>query len=372
MSETINTHQNNGVGRAGLFAAEKIEELLHFDESLSTRISEIEAGLSPNGHSPNGMIEDALSSDGDAQERFIDEYKWALSIAIFPHRHKENKDVLMSAAVDGLFGAAESYEPEKEPNFLRHLSSGLSSYLAGVFGKETIDLPSADEFEDFVLNTLDAEIPPLATERKIGDFSIGQRVLMLSEADLTMAKIHSVTPYPDGMWKFAPATEIPSDERQRRLQEFEERKKQLRRERSTAHPDPELLRLAIRMQPRFQHMVPDKRQGFVHLKSTGEDGKPTHGKIIDIEWNTFIPFDAWRRIKSDEGFKEAYLSNGSKESLRQREVLEKAIGQRIVKESEIGTKAVERDHSDARPPRRARPREARVSSPSIIPVRQVS
>jgi hypothetical protein len=141
-----------------------LQRLGIYDAAIEARISDIEAGLSPNGHSPNGLLSSALESD-DArdEEKFIAEYSWALSLAAYPYRDQEAKHVLMIAATDGLFMAAETYDRETEPNFLKHLAGTVGTYMQDVFGvaPET-DLPAADEFENFVLgqNTISNYPPP--------------------------------------------------------------------------------------------------------------------------------------------------------------------------------------------------------------------
>jgi hypothetical protein len=138
---------------------EVLEELSSFDDSLSERIRLIKSGVSVNGQSPNGVLTSALEpvdpaspEDAlDAQRKFIKEYSWALSLAIYPYKEQESRETLRAAAVDGLFIAGETYNPEEEPNFLKHLGPKVGGYLEEVFGKpiET-SLPTADEFEAFV------------------------------------------------------------------------------------------------------------------------------------------------------------------------------------------------------------------------------
>ncbi len=132
---------------------ETLEDLAGFDPLLEARIAAIRAGLSPNGENPNGILGQALEG-GDPKDEtaFINEYAWALSLAAFPYRKQEPQAALRSAAIDGLFIAGETYDPKKEPNFLKHMSVAVGSYLHEVFGDaETHELPPADEFEAFVL-----------------------------------------------------------------------------------------------------------------------------------------------------------------------------------------------------------------------------
>jgi hypothetical protein len=121
---------------------EVLEELSSFDDSLSERIRLIKSGASVNGQSPNGVLTNALKpvdSDNpeealEAQREFIDEYRWALSLAIYPYKEQESRETLRAAAVDGLFIAGETYDPAEEPNFLKHLGPKVSGYLEEVFG----------------------------------------------------------------------------------------------------------------------------------------------------------------------------------------------------------------------------------------------
>jgi len=139
-----------------------LENLAVFDDGIQNRVDEIRAGLSPNGEHPNGLLSQAVEGDDrDDKQKFIDEYSWALSLAVYPHRDKENRDVLMSVAVECLFVAGETYDTEVEPNFLRHLGKTATGYLEEVFGEPaSTDLPSPEEFEEFVTEHSFAETTP--------------------------------------------------------------------------------------------------------------------------------------------------------------------------------------------------------------------
>lgn len=143
-----------------------LENLAVFDHGIQNRIDEIRAGLSPNGEHPNGLLSQAVEGDDrDDKQKFIDEYSWALSLAAYPHRNKENRDVLMGVAVECLFVAGETYDTETEPNFLRHLGRTVTGYLEEVFGEpSSTDLPSPEEFEEFVTEHSFAETTPAFTE----------------------------------------------------------------------------------------------------------------------------------------------------------------------------------------------------------------
>lgn len=153
LSHETEGHKNKVIGTL-------LRDLSTFDQSLSTRINELEAGLSPNGEHPNGILSRILEDDKpEDHEAFVEEYDWALSLAIYPHRHKEDRPVLMSAAQDGLYMAGETYDPAKEPNFLKHLSMTVGVYLREVFGDAaTHELPAADEFAAFVRPDLIPEV----------------------------------------------------------------------------------------------------------------------------------------------------------------------------------------------------------------------
>jgi hypothetical protein len=233
--------------------------------------------------------------------------------------------------------AAESYDTEQEPNFLRHMSSTVSLYLKEVFGKIATDeaLPSADQFEYFVTGRPESDIPPLASERTAKDFRIGDWVLYLSGCRLVDAKIENTKAYDNKSGvRLGEPVEIPPEELERRKALLFRRKAELEREGSTAWPDPDLLQKAISLMSQFQTVVPETRPGFVRLSTKDEKGRSLEA-IVDMDYNTIVPLNAWEYIKRSESYREAYLSSGSKESLRERAELEQAIGKRIEEEKTL-------------------------------------
>lgn len=333
-----------------------LNDLATFDPNIYNRIEEIQAGFSPNGEHPNGVLSDAMENPTpEVADRFMNEYGWALSLAVYPHRDKENRDVLMSAAVDALYMAGETYDSKAEPNFLRHLGHTVTDYLEEVFGpSEDTSLPSAAEFESFVLQHSEKEemLPPLATERRATDFRIGQRILLLAQGQLRPAKIKNVVAYEEGATRFGPPTPLPADEKARRLKALRKRAAELETEnKEFIVPDPELLRRAIMLRPELRTVVPDTRPGFIHARTT--EGA-SHGVIIDMDNNGVVPFNAWRHIKKDQQYRERYLASGSPESLRRSDALEAAIDARIELERSMGQKVVQRISRDRHLPGRAR------------------
>lgn len=143
--------------------AELLDDLAAFDRCLQDRVTEIQNGLSPNGQNPDGVLTDFLAPTNpknpkehvEAENALIKEYEWA--IALFGYAYGEMVDpvAFRAAAEEGLFLAGESYDEEKEPDFLKHLTGELGNYLFVVFGEEVPEedmrkIPTLDEFEILV------------------------------------------------------------------------------------------------------------------------------------------------------------------------------------------------------------------------------
>lgn len=179
-------------------SSDAAEELRQFHPSLQVRINDILSGLSPNGEHPDSSLDVAVTPPAslspeerqEAEKTFIGEYSWALALSVYPYKDDEGLEALMLAAEDGLFAAAETYDPETEPNFLRHLSEQVRGYLTEVFGPVPDNsLPSADEFEGFIRNLTttpeavevetELETEPEAEAEKTDDFT--EEYLLLDE-----------------------------------------------------------------------------------------------------------------------------------------------------------------------------------------------
>src|ERR1700690_4454068 len=138
MKNTGLTHEG-GIDVFEAHDAAILDQLTAFDPAIGERINAIQLGLSPNGHSPNGVLSEAIAADASDEARlaFRQEYEWAKAVAVFPYRNRRNehKDYLMAAADDALFDAAETYDINVEPNFLVHLSKHAQQKLCEVYGQ---------------------------------------------------------------------------------------------------------------------------------------------------------------------------------------------------------------------------------------------
>lgn len=110
---------------------EILGELVVSDTTIRKRFDDILSGVERNGHAPSVFMEAALTDDTDAQVAFLAEYRWALALLVQQEQiaSQERKDVLTLVAEDTLFIAAETYDPKKEPNFLKHLGVSFLEYL---------------------------------------------------------------------------------------------------------------------------------------------------------------------------------------------------------------------------------------------------
>lgn len=326
MITTPDTHyakisQEGSIGNEREDSQELLRELSLFDSSLAERIRDAENGVYRNGHSPNGVLTEALKGQAAREQDFLDEYEWALNLAIYPYAASENRRALMLAAEDGLFMAAASYDPQKEPNFLRHLSKVASDYLERTFGQaKEAELPSADVFDEVVRDI--SVVPPLASERCAEDFYEGQSVLFFNGTRLVAGTIKSVKAYEHRLTLGAPR-ELPAAAKEARLESLRTYQRD-----TTKEMDTELLRRRMTLEPIFQEVVVNLSPGFVHLKTAGDPA----GTIMDMNYNWIITPDAWECIKSDLTYRESWLSSGSKESIREREKLAVALEEKIQEE----------------------------------------
>jgi hypothetical protein len=259
-----------------------------------------------------------------------------LALETYSYRDKETKETLMAAAEDSLFVAGETYDPANEPNFLTHLSATVNSNLTELFGAASEPLPfSADQLEALVSITHMHSTPPrLANERTAEDFTAGQRVLLLVGARLVEATVQRAEAY-SSPWTLEPPQPIPPKQLEERQRLLDKRRQELIEEghQPGIMPDSELLRLGMLLSPEFQTVIPNPSPGFVRLQTASD----RCGLITDMDRNTIIPMDAWQWIKRNGQYREAWLANGSKESLRKRDSLLQAIHARVIEES-VGAK----------------------------------
>lgn len=316
-----------------------LAQIGQIDPSVQARIDGIQRGLSLNGHNPNGVLSDALTSDDiEAHKRFIDEYDWALNILIQPYSSFEEKEPLKYAALDGLYAAGETYDPDVEPNFLTHLSNKVRRHLNEVFGKPADDLEiPIDAFDQLVIEKFLEASPPLASTRQAENFETGMPVLHLVRGELRDACIKKATAYTGKETiSLGPPIELSEQELALREAAVARRQKELDEERKKPYakhsvilmglmPDPELLRLKMACLPQFQQVIKNPSPGIVHIVSETD---PV-GLITDMHHNTIITLDAWEKIKESRLYRQLWLENGSTESLRQKDALDQAISARI-------------------------------------------
>ena len=137
------------------------------------------------------------------------------------------------------------------------------------------------------------ELPPLASERTAADFHVGQGALLLVDGELHDSHVNHV------------------------------------QETRGTHPP---------------------SAGFLRLLTPGQTPVyKTPFMIIDMGRNYVVPDDAWEMIKADPDYRERYLSSGSKESLRRRSELERAIPLRIATEAEVTIEKIKERPGRARP-----------------------
>lgn len=376
---TVKISMMRGVVQEGLPSngevqrAHVLEELARFDPALQDRIAQIEKGEAVNGHSPNGLLTKALNGeDWGSNRALIEEYRWLIAFEAFPFRTQEDKHRLMQAGIDALYDAGKRYDTGStaEPNFLIHASNVISTYLQKVFGEPasqnipteiadsllTPSVPQHNREEASVFEAVKPE-PVLPNERTAEDLRKGQTVLVLWDNRLVESKVQEVVAYTHPFEnKVAP---IPKERLQALQEAFQQRRKTLlethyprnkpRTQRNAIPsginsdgiemtrsefihtqimPDPELLRLAIAMQPAFSQFVPRKCPGFVRLSIPDEAGL-----IIDMNVNRIIPIDAWQRIKEDSDYRLKWYASATPEDQRHQDELTGAITQRIIDET---------------------------------------
>jgi hypothetical protein len=151
------------------------------------------------------------------------------------------------------------------------------------------------------------ELPPLPSERTAGQFHDGQKLLLLVDDQLLDSTVESATP---------------------------------------------------------MHNVYPPSPGFLKLFTPGQRLTRflTGNMIIDMDRSAVVPMDAWKQMKRDAGFREAYLSDGGVENQRVREDFEIAIPERMERELAFDLADIEQAEISVREPRRARPRHGALTT----------
>jgi hypothetical protein len=353
-----------------------LSTLTAYDPAIQSRVDDIHLGLSPNGHSPNGVLSEAIEQPStEAAARFTGEYNWAMALSTYPYHRQEARDVLMCAAIDALYLAGQSYEPNHEPNFLRHFSDTSRNFFNQLFAdpKIQLDLP-VDRFDDLVIDTHIADLPPLASRRLPEDFAVGQSMLVLYQGKLVLGKVQEIHPNEvrhtlgtlsederksleqliyeqtkagvDWRQVLSPeALEDTSDQKTdaqvRDHQEHPRWPSSSSRVGITVNgetplyvprftgdiPSPDFLHITgLFHSPSSPQLAPLASPGF--LKLGGMEEAP-YSFITDMHHNYVIDPAALSHLKNDPLYRELWLSNGSGESLRRRPELEKAIASYI-------------------------------------------
>ncbi|MGI8635720.1 MAG: hypothetical protein ACR2KZ_09990 [Segetibacter sp.] len=304
--------------------------LVDFDYSIAERVQSITEGNEVNGHNPNGNLTEALTENIVAQKELIEEYRWALMLMSYRYKDSEEQETLLAAAEDGLFIAAETFNPTQEPNFLTHLQTTLQNYLGELFDSSPIAPHiSLDQFDFFITEQQKDPYPTLAEGRQAEDFKAGEKVLLLMNDSLVPAEVKLVKAYSSRL-TVGPAVELSPEQLASRQAALDERRAELKAKRASSPkerlikenlmPDSETLRLKIAMSGLFQQVITNPSPGFLRLSTLGQADF-----IIDIDSNWIIQKEAWQRITKDPAYCEAWLGSGSVESTRERERLLAAI-----------------------------------------------
>jgi hypothetical protein len=250
-----------------------------------------------------------------------------------------------------LFDAVRTYKPEREADFLLHLSGTLSSAMAKEYGKPAVpNAPSAAEFDDFVARYHLVNLPPMPDERLPEHLAQGEVVLVMEDDRLVPGVIREITDRqhePPFILNHIPAEDLP--EMQARLERAYD---QLQAEGSRITlgdpaagadevkgfetlvnlqednkiPPVELLhalgRAPMWLYARYPQMAANPNFGpSTTLVVT--DSNP-EGAVVEISQGELIPAAAWKLVVSKPLYREAYLDRGTGDA-QQRENLEQAI-----------------------------------------------
>lgn len=307
---------------------------MDYDASIGQRVALIQAGYSPNGHTPETDFRAATSgADEEAEKALASEYRWALSLKTYPYAGNASQDILMDVAHGSLIESAKTYDPDREPNFLIHLSDAVDAQLTEVFGEpETTNLPKLEVFEDYVLESDFSELPPLPKAREASEFSKDQLLLYLIDGELVQCRVQSVREYEGLFLKQGEPVQLSDEEMEHRTKALETAIKMAPNDmKSQGGFTPEVVKAMIGLVPGLQRFTGDSNPSPGHILLRTEPGSSdrTREAIIDMNRSEVIPIDAWQAIKSSPEYRELYLANGTPESMRNQEVLATAITRRM-------------------------------------------
>jgi hypothetical protein len=207
---------------------------------------------------------------------------------------------------------------------LKHRPGHTPKPTYDIQGKYSVSVEAIELIDTLDDNLADNEPtavpPPFANERPASSFNKGQKVLLLVNQRLVVAEVAEAKTYPMS-WVPGPRVVLGEEEISKREALLKRRQEVLKELKPPFGPDSEELRLKMLLNPLFQTFVPNPSPGFLKL-TWRED--PV-GIITDMNHNYIITLDAWSHIANDLSYREAWLLSGTKEDIRRRGDLEKAI-----------------------------------------------
>jgi hypothetical protein len=318
----------------------------HYDPAIAKRRTEVELGMSPNGHDPNGSLSKALGGTKTGVQLFSREYRWAKAVNAYRHRDfsSDNKEALMSATGEALFEAAHTYEVEREPNFLTHFSSVCEELMTDEYGEPKFGMLSADQFDKSVIRTYLMPLPPLATSRKVESLERiaenNEKVVTLADdGSLKTAKITKINRYED---PFMDGVEL-SDEEIGLVQEYVDcitadgfdwhnRLDRSRMIYRGGSPDAlTMMAMGLLRYSEISKLPIDINTGSVQAEL---DVMP-YGVIADVTSGTVITREEWKAIKSDRLYRGEWIRATASKNTHDGERLSHAIGEAIMSETDL-------------------------------------
>jgi hypothetical protein len=322
---------------------QEIEVLSSYDRSIQTRVSELELGMYPNGHTPESDLSRA-STGGTETKKFLREYRWAMAVGCFPHNGVEDKTTLLAASEDALFAAAETYEPQTEPNFLIHFSRISSQVLSEVFGKPKRLPIKVHNFDQAVIQNHLRPLPPLAGSRKIEDLEAVQaengRVAVIDEqGELQLAKITSLkaleSPFEHSVDLSDEEIDIVQchvDALSEQGYDWKSRIDGTRMMYKGGTPYAlNLLAFGILSYEEIKHLPIEVNTGTVMV----ELGSLPYHILANVNDSCIIRQPEWEMIKSDPLYREEWLKDGSKRNEYDMLRLRSAIGEATTSKSDV-------------------------------------
>jgi hypothetical protein len=312
-----------------------IQTLSEYDGSIGERISELELGMYPNGHTPETDLNKAIKGSSDETVNFIQEYRWAMAVGAFPHQAAEEKNVLLAASEDALFTAAETYQPHVEPNFLVHFSRISDQVLREVFGQPQ-ELPiSIDTFDKAVIENHLQPLPPLAARRRVEVLEAAQKsdakvAVVDDDGALQLASITDVKPLNNPFEHSIELTDEEIEIVQQYVNEvtskgydWKARIEGTRMMYRGGTPDAlNLLAFGILSYEEIKHLPISVNTGTVLVEF---DTLPYH-ILADVNNSAIIRQEEWASIKQDPLYREEWLRDGEQRSEYDMQRLRAAIG----------------------------------------------